>query len=274
MAAISDNLIHFLGRQYKDTPSKQLEIFKSIISTGLRCSKIQIKFGQGGVVYNQVVCFTDIPLSHCDEHAAVYGKFGIGFKKSFIKNRGGNPARYFVDYLPSETLDETVVENRGLLYLNLSEHFELVRRIRELALKDSTFCLYDNAGKIFFSNEQLIYWVNQQIAIFSFEKETGDIGPARDETREIDLYYKEREWKLVPMQANIISNSVEHDKTNNCYIYKFDRKDVNVIITPNNDMRMEVLKFFLSLQDEADIRLKNFAKDLLPVVTYDDLHKW
>ena len=93
MPAIADNLIHFLGRQHKGSPRKQFEIFKAIVQNGLRCSKIQIKFGEAGVVHNEAICFTDIPLSHCDEHTAIYGKFGIGFKKSFVKRKGGNPAR-------------------------------------------------------------------------------------------------------------------------------------------------------------------------------------
>lgn len=50
--------------------------------------KTPIKFGESAVVYGQTVCFTDLPLTYCDEHTAIYGKFGIGFKKSFIKTTG------------------------------------------------------------------------------------------------------------------------------------------------------------------------------------------
>jgi hypothetical protein len=103
LQAISDNLIHFLGKQYKGSPNEQFGIFKSIINLGLRFKKTPIKFGDSGSVDNHIVCFTDIPLSLCDEHAANYGKFGIGFKKSSIKKCGGHPVRYFIDYLPVET---------------------------------------------------------------------------------------------------------------------------------------------------------------------------
>src|SRR5271157_3232183 len=100
MAAISDNLIHFLARNDKESPDKQLEVFKLIIQNGLRSSPVMIKFSQGKSIYNDIVCFTDIPLRDCLEHTGVYGKFGIGFKKSYVKRCGGNPARYFLDYMP------------------------------------------------------------------------------------------------------------------------------------------------------------------------------
>jgi hypothetical protein len=273
MSAIADNLIHFLGRQFKESPQKQFEILKAIIQDGLRCSKIQIKFGDGGVVFNQVVCFTDIPLSECDEHVAIYGKFGIGFKKSFVKRKGGNPARYFIDYMPGETKDETLIENRGLLYLNLCNHFKIIKQIDALVKNDDQFTLYDREGNALISHENLEGWVKEQIAILSFEKETGDIGPARDETKEIDLYYKEREWRLVPLLANVISGSVELGEGGSI-AYKFNRSDVNVVVTPNDEIRTDVLKYFLNLKDDPDPRLKAFSENPLPVITYDDLHKW
>ena len=83
MKAISDNLIHFLGREYKDSPYRQLEVFKEIIEKGLRLSNIETVFGATGLVLNQGVCFTDIPLNFCDEQTAVYGKFGIAHRFSW-----------------------------------------------------------------------------------------------------------------------------------------------------------------------------------------------
>jgi hypothetical protein len=274
MPAISDNLMHFLGRQHKESPNKQLDIFKLIVSKGLRCSNIQIKFGDGGLVHNQVVCFTDIPLSECDEHAAIYGKFGIGFKKSFVKKNGGNPVRYFVDYLPSETADSSLVENRGMLYHNICFHFQFMRQLEEFLRKDPEFQLYDKNQKVLFGNKKLQEWIDQQIAIFSYEKETGDLGPARDETKEIDLYYKEREWRLVPLNSNFISGSAGYDEEERSIYYKFYRSDVNVIVTPNDEVRTEVLKYLLSLDSAPDQRMKEFADNPVPIVTYDDLHKW
>lgn len=253
-------------------PLKQFEIFKNIIKKGLKCSKVRIKFAGWGHVWNHVVCFTDIPLSMCDEHAAIYGKFGIGLKKSFVKNRGGNPARYFVNYLPNETFDEEVVENRGTLYFNLCQHFDIFMKIKTHLDTNESFGLYDENGTQLFDYEEIKKWINQQLITFSFEKETGDMGPARDETSEMDTYYREREWRLVPTEASTRSGVLEID--NKDFLYKFDRKDVNVIITPNNDLRAEVINFLLKLSTEDDPRLQLFSHDLVPVVTYDELHRW
>jgi len=91
--------------------------------------------------------------------------------------------------------------------------------------------------------------------------------------KEIDLYYKEREWRLVPLIANFISGSTVFNKDGAIY-YEFDRSDVNVIVTPNDEIRTKVLKYFLSLSSESDQRMKEFADNPVPIVTYDDLHKW
>ncbi|GEM_PF-1133673 len=267
--AISDNLIHFLARRHKESPFKQFNVFKSIIEDGLKCSNIQIKFGSGGNIFNQVVCFSDIPLSFCDEHTATYGKFGIGFKKSFVKKCGGNPVRYFVDYLPGETLDKSLVENRGQLFLNMCLHFNAALGVKNLIDNDAS--LYNKDGKIVFDKEALHNWYTQQIAILSFEKEMGDLGPARDETKEIDLYYKEREWRLVPMLGNLIAGTIA--ERDGAYFYKFRREDVNVIVTPNDEIRIAVLKYLLGLAESEDIRLKEFSEPPT-IISYDDLSKW
>ncbi len=144
MPIISDNLIHFLARSNKDNPNKQFEIFKQIFENGLRASKVANKFPDGSCVLNHAVCFTDIPLKECNEHTSIYGKFGIGFKKSFVKNAGGNPARYFVDYIPGEisTLSD-VNESRGVFYTNLWAQFRFIKKLNDALLADSTLELFD-----------------------------------------------------------------------------------------------------------------------------------
>lgn len=274
MAAISDNLIHFLGRQFKDSPNKQFEVFQKIIENGLMCSKVNVKFSGGGTVYNNAVCFTDIPLSECDEHAANYGKYGIGFKKSFVKNKGGNPARYFINYVPSQIDDGSMVENRGLLYANLSIHFEFVKMVGEKLKTEEEFSIYDKNGNIIISNQKLKEWYELQITLLSYDKETGDLGPARDETKEIDLYYKEREWRLVPTQLNMLSNTVIIDQSSQKAYYSFTRDDINVVVTPNDEIRSNVLRYFFSLAESKDKRLRDFAENPVPIITYDDLKKW
>ena len=85
MKAISDNLIHFIGRNWKDYPSKQFAVFESILNKGLMLSPIETHYGFAGKITNRAVCFTDMPLNFCDEHTATYGKFGIGFEKRLLR---------------------------------------------------------------------------------------------------------------------------------------------------------------------------------------------
>ena len=274
MQATSDNLIHFLGKQYKGSPNEQLGIFKSIINLGLGLSKTKIILGGGEGVDNHIACFTDIPLSFCDEHTEKYGKFGIGFKKSSIKKCGGSPARYFINYLSMETQDKSLIDNRGSIYDNLCVHFEFVKKLKEALNNDHKFALYDQNKKEIFSCTALKDWVDQQLTVLSFEKETGDLGPVLDETNGIDQFYKEREWRLVPLIGNLNSGSVIYDESKKSYYYKFKRKDINMVVTPNDEIRTEVVRFLLGLEKEADDRLKEFAKNPLPIITYNDLHKW
>ena len=55
MSAISDNLIHFLARNDKESPNRQFSIFKLIIENGLRTSRAQIKFSEGASVFNHII---------------------------------------------------------------------------------------------------------------------------------------------------------------------------------------------------------------------------
>lgn len=274
MAVISDNLIHFLARSEKDSPTKQFNIFQKIIESGLRTSQVKIKFTEGANIINQIICFTDIPLRECDEHTAIYGKFGIGFKKSYVKNIGGNPARYFLDYLPGKTLTEDVVESRGGLYMTMCNQFNFLMKLKDQIEKDNTYEIFDSEGNTLFSNEELTQYLTSMIFSLSFEKEMGDLGPARDDSKEIDLYYKEREWRLVPSTLNTTSGTAKLGAAADCYFYNFNRSDVNMIVVPNEDMRLMVFDYFLSLRTSSDERLKQYGINPLPVINYDDLHRW
>ena len=284
MSAISDNLIHFLARSDKDAPNKQLETFKLIIQNGLRTGRVLIKFSDGASIINQIICFTDIPLRECAEQTGIYGKFGIGFKKSFVKNAGGNPARYFLDYMPGQT--DAKVETRGLLYLMLCQQYNFLAKLSALreecvsqgmktdAGPQPQFDLYDAQGKSVFSAREWSTHCSRMIATFSFDKQMGDLGPARDETQEIDLYYKEREWRLVPSDLSLISGAARREEGTDHFYYLFDRSDVNMVVVPNEEMRCDVLEYFISLRGSNDARLRNFGANPLPVINYDDTNKW
>lgn len=272
MSIATDNLVHFLGREHRNSPANQLEVFKSIIETGLRTSRITIKYGDGAAIYNQIVCFTDIPLSECDEHTAIYGKFGIGFRKSFVKRLGGNPARYFVDYLPGETLDDRLVENRGQLYLYLCKNFQTLLKLQNFHRQNTNESLVDQNGLTIVDPKEIEDLVTSLIHIYSYDKEIGDIGPARDESKEMDLYYREREWRIVPSPLSLISRGAV--ETDGRYFFVFDSRDVNMILVPNQDCRSAVMDYFSGLSNSDDERLKSFGSNDIPVICYDDLRRW
>lgn len=285
MSAISDNLIHFLARADKDNPKNQFRTFEKIIANGLRTSHMHTKYTQGSTIFNQVVCFTDIPLRECNEHTAIYGKFGIGFKKSFVKNSGGNPARYFVDYLPAagragikmegseKLLGGINGESRGSLYKLICDNYDFFKKLNDTVINNN-LSLYDQNGNILFTIEELTTLNNGNITIRSFDKEMGDLGVARDETKEIDLFYKEREWRLVPTTFSAATGASKLIKESVSSYFSFEKKDVNMIVVPNEEIREMVVEYFIDLRKSDDERLRQFGLNILPVVNYDDLHRW
>jgi len=272
MSAISDNLIHFLARAEKDSPNKQFEIFKLIFENGLRTGNNFLKFPDGSTIFGHIICFTDIPLNECNQHTAVYGKFGIGFKKSFVKNTGGNPAKYLINYMPGITERDGVSESRGNLYRHTSMFTTTLIKLSNRIKQDPDFSIYDQKGALFLSNEEIRDYIKLQVYMLSFEKETGDLGPARDDTEEIDLFYKEREWRIV--HSKLDEDTGRGKLINGFGYYRFKRKDVNMIVVPNEEMRTCVLDYFLSLKQSTDVDLQEFGKNPLPIINYDDLQKW
>jgi hypothetical protein len=280
MQAISDNLIHFIARATKDEPDKQFEIFKMIVENGLRFSPLDTRFDGGGIVFNKGICFTDIPLNFLDQHTAVYGKFGIGFKKSFVKNAGGNPARYFVDHMPTaeritkpdDKQGTRSFESRGLLFSNLVNLHKLIMTLKRKIDNPNEIGkdgLYNVAAKQIITTEQLENIYQQLIQIFSFDKPIGDLGSPRDDTDQIDIFYNEREWRIIPYKISINSGLIVQ-RDNEAYL-PFRGNDIRVIIVPNNGIRKQVVKHFNELGNSDDVRLRSFADSLPPVFNYDDI---
>ena len=269
MKAISDTLMHFLGRASKNEPLRQLEIFKKIIQNGLLCSYVETLFGFEGIVNNKAVCFTDMPLNFCDEHAATYGKFAIGFKKPFVKNVGGNPAFYFVDYPVTFKLTPELIGTRGLVFNNLKEVFKFLLRLQTVNGTSDFDGLYDKDGNKLFDQSEIETWLSNSIQVLSFGKPVGDLGPARDEADNIDPYYNEREWRVIPYYASLIRKKIE--EINGDYYVKFNRDDVRIIIVPNDDIKNMLIEYLLGLKNEEDLRLREFGQNLPPIINYDEL---
>ncbi len=160
-----------------------------------------------------------------------------------------------------------------MLYANLCSHLKIIKGLNDALIANDKLSIHDENGNLLLNHSDLRTWVNQQIAVFSFEKEMGDLGSARDETKEIDLYYKEREWRLVPFLANLISGSVRYGDEGLMF-YKFEREDVNMVVVPNEEMRKIVLDYFEGLINSQDARECAFGKNPPPIISYDDLLKW
>ena len=72
-----------------------LENLESILHDGLRYSWIAEKLPTRGVGYLlQSICFCNIPLSMIEEHTDWYGRYAIGFKRSFLREKGASPVFY------------------------------------------------------------------------------------------------------------------------------------------------------------------------------------
>ncbi len=263
MKVISDNLIHFLGKG--KSPEEQLEIFKSIITDGLRLKKTEIKFGNSGSIHNSIVCFTDIPLSLCDDHTENYGKFGIGFKKSSIKRDGGHPARYFIDSFPNDNYKN---DFRWSMQNNLVKQIGMILKLDNLKNTE----LFDNKGNKVLEKDFLDEWLTTQKTVLSFEQKTRELGPEKDKNEDGDKYFKEREWRLIPLNGTRF-NSKKIKKVDEDHYYDFQRDDVNIIITPKEKIRIQVVNFLNSL-DKRNSRLKEFSENPLPVIAYDNLQNW
>jgi len=228
---------------------------------GLNVHLIDVSYSFDGKVLNVAVCFTDIPLNFCDEHTATYGKFGIGFKKSFVKNVGGNPARYFVDYTPTSKPPLTTMEDRGQVFLSLNSVFKTTLDLHHLLQNKEFSGLFDASGRQLYSREEVELFKEQMSALLAFDKPMGDLGPARDDSEEIDSFYKEREWKIVPFKSALANDAVRKD--GDSYFVRFERKDIRIIIVPDNDLKSKVTELLLTLED--------YKGDLPPVINYDEL---
>ena len=90
---VSNELVHWTGR------GKSNEHAFSILRTicdeeSLRLSYCPTYVHPDFQQKPEMVCFTDIPLKHSHEHCNIFGKFGIGFKKSTMIRYGANPVLY------------------------------------------------------------------------------------------------------------------------------------------------------------------------------------
>ena len=82
----SITLFHFTDR---------LENLQDILLSGLRSGLVSEKISGRNIAYSsEMICFCDIPLSKIKEHTKWYGKYAIGIRPEFLKEKGVSPVIY------------------------------------------------------------------------------------------------------------------------------------------------------------------------------------
>lgn len=263
MNAVSETLFHFIDRAHKYEPMHQFEIFKNIIHNGLKFSDIVINH-LDAKFSNKGICFTDIPLYMSTEHTDAYGKFGIGFSREFVKNRGGNPVFYFVNWSDSRNATTNPFALRGALTDNFITVSNFCLAISYLESEHGSIILRTQDGDKEYKDARL---ANHMRQLFSMFKEIGDLGPASDYTCRKDAYYQEREWRIISCRLHD-ENGITQKIGNDTFL-QIKQKDIRIITVPNEDVRREVLKFFI----ERKVSNPNDDdKQYIPtVIVYDEL---
>ncbi len=223
MEATSTTLFHFLDRAHKSEPNKQFETFKGIMESGLRFSEVNFLENVGC----EAICFTDLPLQLSQEHVSVYGSFGLGFSKEFVRNHGGNPVFYIDEYLVSHEDNHSNIF-RGPMS-NLTKR--LINEIRKKKHDDEI--------------------IQPLTLLLANCKEMGDIGPASDYTNRNDSYYKEREWRILNYTNMQIKEWFVQE--NDRAFIKVNPIDLRIIVTPNDEIRRKVVDYFVTNKIEAEM---------------------
>jgi hypothetical protein len=109
----SDFIIHWTGKDIekkylgsgneKDKNEQYLNRLKLLLKHGLWMTideeEQSVKDGSGSNCFNRPfvarACFTELKLSEVSEHAGIYGRLGIGFKRFFLFNHLGCPMIYY-----------------------------------------------------------------------------------------------------------------------------------------------------------------------------------
>lgn len=263
MNAVSETLFHFVDRTHKNEPTHQFEIFKNIMENGLKFSNIVVDQLETKFM-NKGICFTDIPLYLSNEHTEAYGKFGIGFSREFVKNRGGNPVFYFVNWNDIRNNTNSYAL-RGILSDNIRNVAKFCLAISDLEKRQGYIVLREKDGKELVYNDPLL--ANHMRQIFSMYKEIGDLGPASDYTSRKDVYYWEREWRVVSY-ARHEEDNISIKKGDDLYL-KISQRDIRIITVPNEDIRQKVMDYFL---EQKNTNPDDINKQYIPtIIVYDEL---
>lgn len=114
----SESLFHFTSK---------LEYLFSIIESGFQARYCTEKLPKTRLAYiSPMVCFCDIPLGSIKFHLSRYGGYGIGLKKSFLKDKGATPLHYIHSKSPHITITGTEKNIKDLKSSSITPYFKQV----------------------------------------------------------------------------------------------------------------------------------------------------
>lgn len=88
--------------------TSELDFLLSIIEKGFQARYCSEKLPKKRIAYlTPMVCFCDIPLGSVKFHLSRYGGYGIGLKKSYLKEKGVTPLLYVHSKTPHLTVTAT-----------------------------------------------------------------------------------------------------------------------------------------------------------------------
>lgn len=161
-----------------------------------------------------VVCFTDIPLRYSHEHCGLFGRFGIGFKKSRMIKYGANPALYTTSTHLSRIL----------------QFAQLLERMKDLE-KDREW--REVAERYFFTEDETVALIEVAEFLQEYSYQNNDDADY--------VTYYQREWRLAFNSLTFAGGSKAHLPGMSCIyirdgksfgIFRFAPSDVEFIIVP------------------------------------------
>jgi hypothetical protein len=144
---ISNYLIHWTGKHGDEKGAEVLSIIASTCRLLLSYNCLHI-FDINHEIHEKMVCFTDVPLAHSEQHCSRYGCFGVAFNKLPLMNIGAQPVFYashackrdmdiIFQFIQEQTTRTTI---EPTLFKALHRHFYYIQRLSEgRADKNDTF---------------------------------------------------------------------------------------------------------------------------------------
>jgi len=145
----------------------------------------------------QYVCFADIPFAFLKHHIELYGNVGLGFKKEFIIEQGGQPVLYAPFFEKNDAQKvypssiSSIIERWGKEWAEITQKYQLNSpENRDLGWKIQSLRKY--IKQFSFKDDNCSYYEREWRVINAFRFEENDISvlifPKRFSKYFTDLY--------------------------------------------------------------------------------------